>query len=60
MKEDDSIKILTVQGEFCGAGIQKNRLRLAQPDWFVFTVEINGKRIGVNYPAKVHRTIDGA
>ena len=48
MKEDDSVKFLTVQGEFCGAGIQKNRLRLAQPDWFVFTVEINGKRIGMD------------
>lgn len=26
-----------LQGEFCGAGIQKNRLRLMKPEWFVFT-----------------------
>ena len=29
---------IAIQGEFCGAGIQKNRLKLARPEWYVFTV----------------------
>lgn len=29
---------LTIQGEFCGHGIQKNRLRLTQPQWYVFNI----------------------
>lgn len=38
---------LTVQGEFCAPGIQKNPLRLAKPEWYVFTIIIDGKRIGL-------------
>lgn len=29
---------IAVQGEFCGAGIQKNRLKLVKPEWYVFTM----------------------
>jgi len=29
---------VAIQGEFCGAGIQKNRLKLTRPEWYVFTV----------------------
>ena len=29
---------LTIQGELCGGGIQKNRLRLREPEWYVFTI----------------------
>lgn len=29
---------IAIQGEFCGPGIQKNRLGLLWPEWFVFTV----------------------
>lgn len=45
---ETNIKTLTIQGEFCGAGIQKNPLRLQTPDWFVFTVRINGERVGLD------------
>ncbi len=45
--ENNKISDLVVQGEWCGAGIQKNRLKLLQPEWFVFTVNINGKRVGL-------------
>lgn len=31
-------KNIVVQGEFCGEGIQKNRLRLKKPEWYVFNV----------------------
>ena len=41
-------KSLTIQGEFCGEGIQKNRLRLKEPEWYVFTVRIDGQRVGLN------------
>lgn len=35
---------LVVSGEFCGPGIQKNNLKLTNPNWFVFTLEENNKR----------------
>ena len=43
--EKEGMTELTVQGEFCGAGIQKNRLKLKKPEWYVFTVMENGKRV---------------
>ena len=45
-KAEHGLDSISVQGEFCGNGIQKNRLKLVKPDWFVFTVEENGKRVG--------------
>lgn len=49
-KKNQSYEINTicVQGEYCGAGIQKNRLKLQQPEWYVFTLIINGKRCGLD------------
>ena len=41
------LKTLTIQGELCAPGIQQNRLRLARPEWYVFTVRENGKRVGL-------------
>ncbi len=38
---------MTVQGEWCGAGIQKNKLGLMKPNWFIFTVDEDGKRVGL-------------
>ena len=36
---------IAIQGEFCGAGIQKNRLKLVRPEWYVFTViDMNTRR----------------
>lgn len=37
-------KTLTIQGEYCGERIQKNRCHLKSPEWFVFTVIIDGER----------------
>lgn len=39
------LKTLTIQGEFCAPGIQRNRLRLTRPEWYVFTIRENGKRV---------------
>ena len=47
LKENPDIETLTLQGEFCAPGIQQNRLRLISPEWYVFTVRINGKRVGL-------------
>lgn len=33
-----SVSDIAIQGEFCGAGIQKNRLKLVHPEWYVFTI----------------------
>ena len=38
---------LTIQGELCAPGIQRNRLKLTKPEWYVFTVKEDGKRIGL-------------
>lgn len=38
---------MMIQGEFCGAGIQKNRLKLKRPEWYVFTIQYKGERLGL-------------
>ena len=45
--EQFEIKTLTIQGEFCAPGIQKNPLRLSKPEWYVFTIRVNGERVGL-------------
>jgi len=51
------LNTLTIQGEFCAPGIQKNPLRLAKPEWYVFTVRINGKRIGLAEMKRLCKTL---
>lgn len=43
----NNLQLLTIQGELCAPGIQQNRLKLTKPEWYVFTVRINGKRVGL-------------
>lgn len=43
----NGLKTLTIQGEYCGPGIQQNRLRLQKPEWYVFTIREDGKRVGL-------------
>lgn len=45
-KEND-LESFVIQGEFCAPGIQSNRLKLVKPEWYVFTIYINGKRLGL-------------
>ena len=45
--EENGLKLLTLQGELCAPGIQQNRLKLTRPEWYVFTIRINGKRVGL-------------
>ena len=44
----EGLTTLTVQGELCAPGIQSNRLKLTKPEWYVFTIMENGKRVGLN------------
>lgn len=44
---ENGLSTLTIQGELCAPGIQQNRLRLVKPEWYVFTVRENGKRVGL-------------
>ena len=43
----ENLTTFTVQGELCAPGIQQNRLRLIKPEWYVFTIRENGKRVGL-------------
>ena len=36
--KENNLDDIAIQGEFCGPGIQKNRLNLKTPEWYVFTV----------------------
>lgn len=42
-------KAVTIQGEFCGPGIQKNRMKLKAPCWYVFVISKDYDiRLGLN------------
>ena len=52
------LKTLTIQGELCAPGIQQNRLRLAKPEWYVFTIRENGKRVGLKRMLQICEALD--
>lgn len=45
--KNHSLRTMTIQGELCAPGIQQNRLKLLKPEWYVFTIREDGKRIGL-------------
>lgn len=45
--EGTELTSMVIQGEFCAPGIQRNRLKLTKPEWYVFTIIVNGKRVGM-------------
>ena len=45
--KENNLSTFTIQGELCAPGIQKNRLKLTKPAWYVFTVRENGKRVSL-------------
>lgn len=57
--EKYGLESLTIQGEFCGPGIQNNRLKLQKPEWYVFTVRENGERT-VSFRAESVANVIGA
>lgn len=48
LKKDFELEEIVLQGEYCGPGIQKNKLMLQKPEWYVFNVYFNGKRQSLN------------
>lgn len=53
-----TLSLLTIQGELCAPGIQQNRLRLAKPEWYVFTIRENGKRVGLKRMLQICEALD--
>lgn len=51
--DEKGLDTLTIQGEFCGPGIQQNRLKLKGPEWYVFTVRVNGLRVDLHYMKEI-------
>ena len=56
--EKEGLRTLTIQGELCAPGIQKNRLRLTKPEWYVFSIRENGKRVGLNRMLQICEELD--
>ena len=56
--KENGLKTLTIQGEYCGPGILKNRLKLIKPEWYVFTIRENGKRVGLDRMLEICRALD--
>ena len=46
--KNNNLNLFTIQGEFCGPGIQANPIKLFKPKWYVFTIRENGCRVGLN------------
>lgn len=53
IKNHRYIHTLTLQGEFCAPGIQGNPLKLKKPEWYVFTVRVNGERVGLDEMSRI-------
>ena len=54
---ENALHTFTIQGELCAPGIQKNRLRLSKPEWYVFTIRENGKRVCLSRMLEICRTL---
>ena len=55
---ENDLDVLTIQGELCAPGIQRNRLKLTKPHWYVFTVRENTKRVGLERMLEICRELD--
>ena len=56
--EEQGLKTFTIQGELCAPGIQQNRLKLKTPEWYVFTIRENGKRVGLNRMQEICKALN--
>ena len=54
---ENGLTAFTIQGELCAPGIQKNRLKLTKPAWYVFTIRENGKRVGLEQMLEICRIL---
>jgi hypothetical protein len=56
--EENELLTFTIQGELCAPGIQNNRLKLTKPEWYVFTIRENGKRVGLERMLEICRRLE--
>ena len=56
--EEKGLHLLTIQGELCAPGIQQNRLKLTRPEWYVFTIRLDGKRAGLAQMKEICKELD--
>lgn len=56
--DKNNLELLTIQGEFCGPGIQSNPIKLHKPKWYVFTIRVNGERIGLSKMIEICDELD--
>ena len=56
--ESEGLKVLTIQGELCAPGIQQNRLKLTRPEWYVFTIRVDGNRVGLKRMQEICKTLE--
>lgn len=56
--EENKLHLLTILGELCAPGIQKNRLKLTRPEWYVFTIRVNGERVGLRKMQEICDALD--
>ena len=57
--KDQGLTSIVVQGEWCGEGIQKNRLQLKEPHWYIFTVDENRERVSLKELQEVVNALGG-
>ena len=57
-KDARGIKEISISGEFCGPGIQSNRIGLKGPEWYIFTVKADGQRYGLREMQEIAETLD--
>jgi len=55
--EENGLKLVTLQGELCAPGIQQNRLKLTIPEWYVFTIRLDGKRVGLRKMQEISNSL---
>lgn len=56
--KENHLNTFVIQGEFCAPGIQKNHLKLAKPEWYVFTINIDGRRINLDRMIEICRCLN--
>lgn len=57
IKEKKKLEEIVIQGEYAGPGIQKNKLGLLQPNWYIFTADYNGKRVSLSELRELHHLL---
>lgn len=56
--KNSNLDTLVIQGELCAPGIQRNRLKLIKPEWYVFTIIEDGERVGLDRMLDICNELD--